>query len=69
MSPTAVADQTKKWMSCLGCGRTMWTDRCHRICKKCRRRNDATPMRSSYTLALPGNVDLYALGVAEREEF
>ena len=38
-------DKQKKWMGCLGCGKKMWTDRCHRICRKCRRRNDATPPR------------------------
>ena len=27
----------KKWTTCLGCGRPMWTDRCHRLCRKCRR--------------------------------
>jgi len=69
MSPTAVADRLKKWMTCLGCGKPMWTDRCHRICKKCRRRNDATPMRPAHGLALPSSVDLYAAGVLEREEF
>lgn len=28
-------DTLKKWMTCLGCGKRLWTDRCHRICKKC----------------------------------
>ena len=64
-----VADVMKKWMTCLGCGKRMWTDRCHRICKKCRRRNEATPLRSVHNLSLPSHCDLYAVGVREREEW
>jgi len=63
------ADRVKKWMTCLGCGKKMWTDRCHRICKKCRRRNNATPTRPAYGLALPSQHDLYAVGVGDREEW
>ena len=33
-------DKVKKWLRCLGCGRQMWTDRCHRICAKCNSRNE-----------------------------
>jgi hypothetical protein len=62
-------DTIKKWLSCLGCGKRMWTDRCHRICKKCRRRNDATPSRAAYSLALPSGPDAYALSLAERDEW
>jgi len=62
-------DTLKKWLSCLGCGRRMWTDRCHRICKKCRRRNEATPSRSAYSIALPSGLDVCALGLAERDEW
>lgn len=36
------ANAVKKWRSCLRCGKMMLTDRCHRICKKCHRRNNAT---------------------------
>ena len=46
-------DKVKKWMACLGCGRKMWTDRCHSICKKCRRRHDATPTRVAHRVTLP----------------
>ena len=46
-------DKVKKWMTCLGCGKKMWTDRCHRICKKCRRRHDATPSRTAHHATLP----------------
>jgi hypothetical protein len=46
-------DKVKKWLSCLGCGAEMWTDRCHRFCKKCRRRNRASPGRKSYRMSLP----------------
>ena len=46
-------DTVKKWMTCLGCGRRIWTDRCHRICKKCRRRNADTPARTAHGVSLP----------------
>jgi len=46
-------DTVKKWTSCLGCGTPLWTDRCHRICKKCRRRNDATPTTRVCRTVLP----------------
>jgi Zn finger protein HypA/HybF involved in hydrogenase expression len=46
------ADTEKKQLSCLRCNRMMATDRCHRICKKCHRANNATydkpRMRASY---------------------
>jgi Zn finger protein HypA/HybF involved in hydrogenase expression len=29
----------KKYMSCLKCGATVWTDAAHRMCRKCRRHN------------------------------
>jgi len=66
---TPTADIEKKWMTCLGCGKRMWTDRCHRICKKCRRRNEATPVRSPYLIALPRGYDLHAIELTEREDF
>ena len=46
-------NQVKKWLSCLGCGRPLWTDRCHRICRKCRRRHDASPGRQAFPVSLP----------------
>jgi hypothetical protein len=46
-------DKVKKTISCLGCGDPMWTDRCHRICKKCQRRNNASRVTRSYRTALP----------------
>ena len=46
-------DKAKKLLPCLGCGRRMLTDRCHRICKKCRRRNNASPSRQSFHTFLP----------------
>ena len=49
-------DRVKKWMTCLGCGKRMWTDRCHRLCKKCSRRNDATPSRRAFRASLPHGV-------------
>jgi len=66
---TANADTVKKWMTCLGCGKKMWTDRCHRICKKCRRRNNATPVRSPYLVALPRGTDLRSMGVRDGDEW
>ena len=33
----------KKNLTCLGCGTPMWTDPAHRMCKKCKRRNEASP--------------------------
>ncbi len=67
MTQAAVLDTMEKWLTCLGCGKTMWTDRCHRICRKCRRRNDATVTRSPHALALPRGI-LVASGVVERDE-
>lgn len=32
-------NRVKKIMKCLRCGRDMLTDRCHRICAVCKRRN------------------------------
>ena len=46
-------DRIKKWRPCLGCGRRMLTDRGHRICKKCRRRNEASPVREPHHVAAP----------------
>lgn len=68
MTATLAGDSIKKWLSCLGCGKRMWTDRCHRICKKCRRRNEASPLRTAHSLALALG-DLYSAGVIEREEW
>lgn len=62
-------DTVKKWMTCLGCGNRMWTDRCHRICKKCRRRNEATPVRSPYLVALPRGADMFSVDAHERDEW
>lgn len=52
----STADQpskAKKTRPCLGCGAPMWTDRGHRICKKCQRRNDGSPMTRVYRAVLP----------------
>jgi hypothetical protein len=34
------ANRAKKWLSCLKCGRPIYTDRCHRVCPKCHQKND-----------------------------
>jgi len=26
----------KKWLTCIRCGKRIWTDRCHRYCRRCR---------------------------------
>jgi len=46
-------DRVKKRLPCLGCGTPMWTDRCHRICTKCQRRNRAGAAPRSYRAVLP----------------
>ncbi|HPD14865.1 MAG TPA: hypothetical protein PLE19_07945 [Planctomycetota bacterium] len=69
MSVMLTQDSVKKWLTCLGCGKRMWTDRCHRICKKCRRRNDATPDRPAHGLSLPRSCDLVTMGIYEREQW
>ena len=51
-------DKVKKWRTCLGCGKKMWTDRCHRICRKCRRRNEAGPVRDAHHVSLPRGTSL-----------
>ena len=55
-------DTVKKWMTCLGCGRRIWTDRCHRICKKCRRRHEATPGPSAHRASLPRGTSMAEIG-------
>jgi len=52
------ADKVKKLLPCLGCGRLMFTDRCHRICKKCRRRNNASPSKQSFHAFLPHGAEM-----------
>ena len=56
------ANRVKKHRSCLRCGRAMWTDRCHRICRKCRRRDMGEPVRR------PLSIRLYASGDHARAE-
>jgi hypothetical protein len=46
-------DHVRKWLPCLACGRRMWTDRCHRICEKCRRRHNHLPGMPMCHVALP----------------
>ena len=29
-------DKRKKRLRCLGCGKMIWTDRCHRFCRRCK---------------------------------
>ncbi len=61
-------DKVKKWLSCLGCGKEMWTDRCHRFCKKCRRRNRASPGRRPYRMSLPSGAG-FGEGAAAANRF
>jgi len=39
----------KKQLSCLKCGRTLWTDAGHRMCRECRRRNGEVYNTPVYT--------------------
>ena len=34
------ANRRRRWRPCLKCGRMMHTDRCHRICKRCKAENE-----------------------------
>ncbi len=45
------ANEVKKHRPCLRCGRMMFTDRCHRICKKCHRRNAAQHVKDRVRIA------------------
>jgi len=49
------ANETKKWLRCLRCTKQMWTDRCHRICKKCQRRNNAQHVKDRVRIASTSN--------------
>ena len=51
------ANKTKKKLSCLRCGRGMWTDRCHRVCARCHRRNMDEPVRRPVNIWLPSSDD------------
>jgi hypothetical protein len=42
----------RKKLRCLGCGREMMTDRCHRFCRVCQRRN----RRNRYHLPKMGRI-------------
>ena len=33
-------NQKRRWRPCLKCGRSMHTDRCHRLCRRCRAENE-----------------------------
>jgi len=60
------ADKKKKWLNCLRCGRKMWTDRCHRICRRCTIAN----RRSQYALSpRPVRVSVGTDSMAGLEEF
>ena len=58
------SNKKRKWFGCLRCGRRMWTDRCHRICRKChRRRVDDEYVRPAAPVSLPVTVGGYGLDV------
>jgi len=66
-SPVVTADhpdRVRKWAPCLGCGEAMWTDRCHRICRKCQRRNEASAAKRPCHATLPRGVCLAATQAA-----
>jgi hypothetical protein len=43
----------KKRMPCLRCGRMIYTDICHRFCKKCQRANREAYAPTSYRVTSP----------------
>lgn len=52
------ANRSKKLLGCLKCGRTMYTDRCHRICPKCHQKNSKEGrIRQTASVAGFGSVD------------
>lgn len=49
----------RKKLKCLGCGREIITDRCHRFCRVCQRRN----RRNGYHLPKMGRIrSMHELG-------
>lgn len=52
---TANPDKVKKHLPCLGCGKPMWTDRCHRICGKCHGANRGVAQRAADKVLLGGH--------------
>ena len=51
----------RRKLSCLRCGKTFWTDRCHRVCKRCcsdTREPFVRPMVSAEGIALLGEYRL-----------
>ena len=57
---TRALDTAKDWRPCLGCGGRIWTDRCHRLCKKCldKQRFAVAP---SARLAVPVSKEMQAV--------
>lgn len=39
----------KKHLPCLRCGKTMWTDAAHRLCRKCHRHNSEVYETPTYS--------------------
>ena len=58
MAKLTTPDTVKKWLPCMKCRNAMWTDRCHRTCKDCKRRAETTPTPPRAT---PHGVTLMAL--------
>jgi hypothetical protein len=52
------ANTMKKALGCLRCGRRMWTDRCHRICRRCHRANGRENVVNPVSIHLPGGRDM-----------
>ncbi len=56
---TKQANEKKKRRPCLGCEKMIETDRCHRFCRRCRRRNQATDnwsQRDELPVKVPGDL-------------
>ena len=43
-------NKQRKELHCLKCGRPMWTDVCHRICRRCTKRNYEVVTTLSYAM-------------------
>ena len=46
----------KKWLSCLKCGKKIWTDRCHRVCQTCHARLRRQVIERKRSVSVPVKV-------------
>jgi len=58
---TRTRNMEKKRLRCLRCGELFWTDRCHRVCKRCKANSSdifVKPMLSAEGITLLGSFPL-----------